>query len=206
MYSMSNSAEVAALATADDGVRVATQAVWDEQTRPTAPVADPDATYLPHDVATAAHLVDVHDLLRRELAQIRALVAAVLDGELTPGEARAGLHETSLKQHAWNLGAYCANYCRFVTQHHMLEDVAVFPHLRRSDPALGDVLDRLEQEHHVIHEVIDLLDREIVRYDLDRSDAAPLGAALDTLTDALRSHLSYEERELMIPLARHGLH
>ncbi len=39
-----------------------------------------------------------------------------------------------------------------VTTHHTLEDIGVFPHLRRADPQLGPVLDRLVEEHHVIHE------------------------------------------------------
>ncbi|MEO6867044.1 MAG: hemerythrin domain-containing protein [Gaiellales bacterium] len=193
------------LVTPDPGVRHGGGEPWDETTRPSAPAPDPASRYTAHEVAVGAHLVDVHNHLRGELDQIRTLVTAVLDGSITPGEARASIHETSLAQHAWNLGAYCVSYCRVVEQHHTLEDVLVFPHLRAADPALAPVIDRLEQEHQVIHEVLELMDREIVRFDLDRSNVAPLAAALDTLTDALASHLSYEERELVEPLARHGM-
>jgi len=40
---------------------------------------------------------------------------------------------------------------------------------------------------------------------VNAADAAALRAAVDLLTDALLSHLSYEERELVEPLARHGM-
>jgi hypothetical protein len=33
-----------------------------------------------------------------------------------------------------------------------------------------------------------------------------VGRAMDLLTDALLSHFSYEERELVEPLARHGFY
>lgn len=45
----------------------------------------------------------------------------------------------------------------------MLGDASVFPHLRRSEPGLGPVLDRLHEEHAVIHEVHEQFDRAVVR-------------------------------------------
>jgi hypothetical protein len=40
----------------------------------------------------------------------------------------------------------------------------------------------------------------------NREDFEPLQRALDLLTDALLSHLSYEEHELVEPLARLGFY
>ncbi len=180
-------------------------ATWDESTRPT--LAEPaDASYTPHQLATAQHLVEVHDHLRSELDRLRGLVDDVRRGLLTVGEARAGVQAMTLRQNNWTLGAYCQSYCGFVNGHHTLEDTGIFPHLRRAEPALEPVVDRLHEEHQVIHHLLDAVDRALV--DLVREgDAEALDAleqTIDLLADRLRSHLSYEERELRGPLARHG--
>jgi hemerythrin-like domain-containing protein len=111
----------------------------------------------------------------------------------------------TMRQNDWILGAYCESYCRIVTMHHTLEDRSVFPHLRRADPRLAAVLDRLADEHRVIHEVLEGVDRALVAYIAAPEEGlSGLRAAVDLLSDALLSHLSYEERELVEPLARLG--
>lgn len=96
---------------------------------------------------------------------------------------------------------YCATYCTLVTQHHWGEDVEIFPRLRRGDDALAPVLDRLEEEHIVIHRLLDEIDATLVRIVTGHAGPADLGLVVDRLTDALLSHLSYEERELLAPMA-----
>jgi hypothetical protein len=64
------------------------------------------------------------------------------------------------------------------------------------------VLDRLSAEHRVIHEVLNRVDAALVATVSDPKGIAELGDAVDLLTDTLLSHLSYEERELVEPLAR----
>ena len=93
----------------------------------------------------------------------------------------------TMRQNNWTLGAYCEAYCGLVTQHHGLEDQAVFPHLRRSDPGLGPVLDRLTEEHVIIHEVIEGVDRALVRLVREPGGLDELDEAVDVLTDTLQS-------------------
>ena len=67
------------------------------------------------------------------------------------------------------------------------------------------VIDRLEEEHEVIHDVLDDVDRALVAFVADEDGALDrLRSVVDLLTDTLLSHLSYEERELLHPLARYG--
>jgi hypothetical protein len=54
----------------------------------------------------------------------------------------------------------------------------------------------------VIHDVIERMDRALVGFVADAANSAELRDAVDQLTDTLLSHLSYEERELVEPLAR----
>jgi hemerythrin-like domain-containing protein len=114
----------------------------------------------------------------------------------------------TLRQNNWTLGAYCQSYCGFVNGHHTLEDAAVFPHLRAAEPELAPVVDRLHDEHQVIHHLLDALDRALVDLVRDEEPSAldALEETLDLLADRLLSHLAYEERELRGPLARHGFY
>ncbi len=124
--------------------------------------------------------------------------------------ARSAINTMTMRQNNWTLGAYCESYCRIVTGHHSLEDHSMFRYLRRADPAAAPVVDRLAEEHVVIHDVLEQVDRALV--ELVSVPAGGTGEALerfsltvDLLTDTLLSHLSYEERELLHPLAQHGM-
>ncbi|MEV4177601.1 LLM class flavin-dependent oxidoreductase [Nonomuraea sp. NPDC049709] len=191
--------------TPDDGVRLTDVRVWDESTRPTAPRPDPGRPYTARERANGRHLIDVHDHLRAELAQLRDLADQVAAGVLDPGAARSHISTMTMRQNNWTLGAYCETYCRLVTMHHSAEDAMLFPQLRRTEPGLAPVLDRLREEHHAIHKVLEQVDRALVAFVTDPAGLTGLRAAVDLLTDSLLSHLSYEERELVEPLARHGL-
>ena len=199
-------------ATPDDGTRLTGELAWDEASRPTSPEpADAPATFTRAQLAAPQHLVDVHDHLRGELTRVRDVADQVRAGHLDVGQARSVLNTMAMRQNTWTLGAFCQSYCRIVTGHHTLEDRSVFPHLRRAEPGVAPVLDRLQEEHEVIAEVLDRLDRALVSLagedGYGRSGQAALdelSASVDLLTDTLLSHLSYEERELGGPLARHG--
>lgn len=195
----------AVVPTPDDGVRLRAEQPWDDTTRPVGPPIDGLRTYTAHELASGRHLVDVHDHLRRELTRLRDLMEQVLDKSVDVGAARSELNAMTMRQNNWTLGTYCESYCRLVATHHMLEDRAVFPHLRRADPRLGPVLDRLQDEHEVIHEILEGLDRALVEFVGSPDGAAELRESVDLLTDALLSHLSYEERELVEPIARSGI-
>jgi alkanesulfonate monooxygenase SsuD/methylene tetrahydromethanopterin reductase-like flavin-dependent oxidoreductase (luciferase family) len=192
--------------TPDDGTRRSSRQVWDESTRPTGPAADPERTYTPHEQASGQHLIDVHDGLRAELAQVHDLIDQVAAGTMDVGTARSHINTMTMRQNKWTLGTYCEAYCRIVTTHHTLEDGSLFPHLRRADPRLAPVIDRLEQEHHAIQGVLEGVDRALVAFVATPDGMTELRAAVDLLGDTLLSHLAYEERELVEPIARLGLH
>jgi hemerythrin-like domain-containing protein len=192
--------------TPDDGARLSDAEPWDEVSRPSGPAPDPGRRYTRAQLAAGQHLVDVHDHLRAELTQLRDLIEQVARGTLDVGAARSFINQMTMRQNDWTLGAYCAQYCRVVATHHTLEDQSVFPHLKRSDPELVPVIDRLEEEHHVIARVLDQVDRALVAMVSEDDGMRKLRAAVDLLTDTLLSHLSYEERELVEPLARLGFY
>jgi alkanesulfonate monooxygenase SsuD/methylene tetrahydromethanopterin reductase-like flavin-dependent oxidoreductase (luciferase family) len=196
--------------TADDGRRLSASLPWREDDRPVTTKPD-DAAYTPAQQAVPQHLVDVHDHLRSELAQVRDVIDQVRRGLLSVGQARSVINTMTMRQNTWTLGAYCESYCRIVTGHHTLEDRGIFPHLRSRQPGLAPVIDRLEEEHHVIADVLEQVDEALVGMvgadgygTVGREALDELQRAVDLLTDTLLSHLAYEERELVHPLAQHG--
>jgi hemerythrin-like domain-containing protein len=197
-----HSAALGVVPTPDPGERLSDERVWDESARPhrPAPVA---AGYSDAGRANAQHLVDVHDHFRQELSQLRELVRRVAGGEVEVGDARSALQSMAIRQNRWTLGTFCETYCRAVTSHHTLEDVALFPRLRRADRQLVPVIDRLAEEHEAIAAVLDRVDAALVSMvGNPASGIEAVQRAVDLLTDTLLSHLSYEERELVEPLAR----
>ena len=128
-------------------------------------------------------------------------------GSTDPAAARSFINRMTIRQNNWTLGAFCESYCRAVTGHHTLEDSSVFPHLRSRDEALSSVLDRLGDEHEVIAEILERIDRALVALVAGEEDAmVRVNDAVALLSDAMASHLSYEEQELVEPLARVGFY
>ena len=183
---------------------------WDETTRPRYP-APADAAYTEAQQAYPQHLIDIHDALRAELTQLRDVVDQVRRGLLQVGQARSVINTMTMRQNNWTLGAYCESYCRIVTGHHTLEDRSMFAFLRQRDPdaapggrpagrgARGDRRRARAGRPRPGRAGR----RRAARGERTAWRSSP--SAVDLLTDTLLSHLSYEERELLHPLAQHGL-
>ncbi len=180
--------------------------LWDESARPRRQPSRDDVAYTARGRAVGEHLIEVHDSLRSELSAVRDVLDQVRQGTTEAATARSVINDLTMRQNDWTLGAYCASYCRIVTGHHSLEDASIFPHLRAAEDELAPVIDRLAEEHVVIHDVLERLDRQLVAFIAHPDDFTGLQHALDLLTDTLLSHLAYEEDQLVEPLARLGFY
>ncbi|MEV6823414.1 hemerythrin domain-containing protein [Amycolatopsis sp. NPDC051102] len=191
--------ELTAVPTPVSDVRLSPDRLWDERTRPQAPPPEAGRRYTPREQAGGRRLIEVHNYLRTELARLRTLMSDVSAGAIGPAAARAALHALALWPAETQLAGSCRAFCRIVLLHHHREDTDLFPRLRAFEPPLGPVVARLEQEHEALHGLVERIDRTLVAEPLD---VPALRATVDLLTDALLSHLSYEEHELVEPLAR----
>ncbi|WP_433274086.1 nitroreductase/quinone reductase family protein [Actinosynnema sp. CS-041913] len=118
----------------------------------------------------------VHDAFRRELAVIRAEVAAA--GPRLGAQLRIN----------------CLTFCQGMEFHHRVEDGGMFPALNERYPELDAAIARLRAEHVRIAELLEEL-RAVVSGD----GGEDLLGRVDGLIAELEAHLTYEEEQL-IPL------
>lgn len=142
-------------------------------------------------------LLYIHTLLRRDLETVRELGADARDG-LSAETILEEIRELETNSPLWQLRFGCWHYCRFVHHHHTLEDAALFPRVRRADPSLGKVIDKLEEDHLVVHHISERIVSIAERVPTDVSGIAryELVQALNDLERHLLGHLDFEERSI----------
>jgi hypothetical protein len=161
----------------------------------------------PFGVLMHRQLKLVHQMLRSDLAVCRTLADAVASGAPAT-EVTEQIAALQTRSPIWTLQLNCLYHCRIVHAHHGLEDADMFPALRRSNPELTAVVDKLEADHRAISDLLDdveasageLDDVEASAGELDDSEANParrrLVAALSRLEEDLLAHLAYEEQSI----------
>jgi hypothetical protein len=142
-------------------------------------------------------LLAVHTHLRRDLATVRRLADEARNG-LPPRDIVEQIRTLETSSPLWRLKFGCLHYCRFVHLHHTLEDAALFPMVRKHDPSLGRVVDRLEEDHLTVHHITERIAAVADRVATDASgkSRSQLVQALTDLEDHLLAHLAFEEESL----------
>lgn len=142
-------------------------------------------------------LLWIHGILRQDLEVVRRLAVDVAEGR-APEEVQVEVANLQTNSPLWRLKAGCLYYCRFVHMHHTLEDTHFFPALRRTNPALEPVVDKLEADHRRVADLCDEVGaaaRELTREDTPAVRASVV-EALNALRDSLLAHLAYEEEQV----------
>ncbi|HET8524492.1 MAG TPA: hemerythrin domain-containing protein [Thermomicrobiales bacterium] len=142
-------------------------------------------------------LLAIHAYLRRDLQTVRRLADEARNG-LSPDAILAEIRELKTNSPLWRLKFGCMHYCRFVHAHHTIEDAAVFPMVRKHDPSLSGMVDRLEEDHLAVHHITERIAAvadEVVT-DASGERRSQLVAALSDLEDHLLAHLALEEKTL----------
>jgi len=150
----------------------------------------------PFGVAIHRQLKMVHQMLRDDLALCRELASDVAAGALSEEIVQ---RVASLKNRSpiWTLRVNCLYHCRVVHAHHHAEDAEMFPALRRSNPELSVVVDKLESDHRVISGRLDEVEAAADALELEGTGGTAtrehLVRALSDLADLLLVHLAFEE-------------
>ena len=151
----------------------------------------------PFGVLMHRQLKLIHQMLRSDLAVCRDLALEVAAGAPAAGVAEQ-IAALQTRSPIWTLQVNCLYHCRVVHAHHGHEDADMFPALRRSNPELSAVVDKLEADHRAISALLD--DVEESARDLDDTTVNParrrLVTALGRLEEDLLAHLAYEEASI----------
>ncbi len=144
-----------------------------------------------------AELRWVHERIRHDLRICSDLAARVAEGA-SPEEVRAEIESLQTSSPLWKLRINCLYYCRFVHSHHHIEDVALFPAIRGTNPELGDVVDRLEADHRTVSARLDEVEAAADALVVDDTAAvrARVVACLGDLGADLLAHLAFEEESI----------
>jgi hypothetical protein len=156
----------------------------------------------PQGEAMVAELKWIHAMIRRDLRTVRQMAADAAAG-LPAQDIAARLRTLATGGPLWQLKINCLQYCRFVHMHHHAESVLLFPELRRTNPALNPVVDKLEADHLAVSGLLDDVEtaaRELGEQE-DPATRERLIGALQQLSDDLLAHLDYEEENISGTLA-----
>ena len=147
--------------------------------------------------ALVAELKWVHDMIRRDLRTVRQMAADTAAGR-PADEVRAGIRSLATSGPLWQLKINCLHYCRFVHSHHGAESMALFPALRRANPELEPVVDKLEADHRSVAVLLGEVETaaQALRDSEDPGQRERLTLALHSLSETLLAHLSFEEDQI----------
>ncbi|WP_194764563.1 hemerythrin domain-containing protein [Microbacterium sp. UFMG61] len=135
----------------------------------------------------ADRLIAWDEELRRAHIRLRAALDAT----------RSALdHDSDTHGVASDLALFCIGFCSALDGHHLSEDRALFPVLREEHPELGDVIDKLMQDHSMLAHLLGGL-RAAVE---SGENAETIERHLDGIGAIMESHFRYEEREILTPL------
>lgn len=148
-----------------------------------------------------AELRWIHGILRDNLATIRDIVDRI-NGGAAAEQIKAEIDEFAATSAVWTLRINCLRYCSLVHAHHHGEDTHFFPGLRRANPDLCPVIDKLEADHIAISDYLDKVEASAKRILVDESARVELAGALNALAEHLLTHLDYEETNLNPTLRR----
>lgn len=135
-----------------------------------------------HEPADIRSMGIVHSALRRDLERTRMVVSA------TP-------HPDEKRRRA--VASHMLWMMHFLHVHHTGEDVGLWPLVRSKNPAAGDLLDRMDEDHKRIAPAITAMEDAARAYRDDPSARERFVEALTGLRAVLLPHLEREEREMM---------
>ncbi len=153
--------------------------------------------FAPPEEGMFRELLYIHTHLRRDLQTVRRLANETRDG-LSPETILAEIRNLETNSPLWRLKYGCMRYCRFVHTHHTIEDAMLFPAIRKQSPALARVVDKLEEDHLVVHHITERIAALAVRVPGDASGISrfELANTLVELEEHLLTHLAFEEQSI----------
>ena len=151
------------------------------------------------------HLAAIHRMHLRDMQRLAHVLEQVEQGAVSPEVFAQEVSNVELTHNMRIFGTMCGRECQVLTFHHDAEEHMIFPQLEQQNiQALSRVVDRLKQEHLIVHELITRLETatQALVQNPDEQNFARIIATFRQLHTVVVSHFGYEETELREALGR----
>ena len=151
------------------------------------------------------HLAAIHRMHLRDMQRLTHMLEQVEQGAVSPEVFAQEVSNVELTHNMRMFGTMCGRECQVLTFHHDAEEHMIFPQLEKQNiQALSRVVERLKQEHLIVHELITRLETaaQALVQNPDEHNLAKTKATFAQLHTVVISHFGYEETELRQALGR----
>jgi hypothetical protein len=179
-------------------------AFLDDATRPKAPKIE---GVTPAQRRQGKRLALIHDYHLSQMNEVRWVMEQVEAGAQSAATLLEAISSLQMAANYRLFGNLCGQECQMLTAHHTIEDYSIFPLLRHGSDGLTKVVDRLSQEHLIIHQLLEALEDKAVNAvnEPGAETFSELKAAFLALDRVVRSHFGYEQEELEEALGYFGI-
>ncbi|MCZ4271476.1 hemerythrin domain-containing protein [Maritalea porphyrae] len=141
------------------------------------------------------HLRAIHEHHRRNMRMMAGMLEGVRKGDTSASELHAHIKDNPIVENYRVFGNLCGQHCQLVNGHHSIEDAHMFPALEGKNAALDKIVQRLREEHEVVHALLIKLAGEAEKLIKDPSESQFDATVLahERLATLLLSHFGYEE-------------
>ena len=153
-----------------------------------------------------AHLAAIHRMHLHDMNRMGAFLEHLKQGKMTPAEFSNRVKDSELSKNMKMFGTLCGRECQVLNFHHDAEEQMIFPELERQNiAALSRVVERLRQEHFVVHELLRRLDvaADKLLQDTSTGNFDEITQVFEQLHKVVKSHFGYEETELRDALGKY---
>ena len=167
----------------------------DDATRPKAPRIEGITEAQRHH---GKSLALIHNYHLAQMNEVRRMMERVEAGEQNAATLVDAISSMQMVANYRMFGNLCGRECHMLTLHHAIEDESIFPVLREGSDGLRKVVERLRQEHAIVHQLLERLHAHAVEAVKEPGPEtfAALKTAFLALDRVVRSHFGYEQEEL----------
>ena len=151
------------------------------------------------------HLAAIHRMHLQDMNRMGIFLEHLKQGKITAVAFADSINKIELNQNMRMFGTLCGRECQVLIFHHDAEEQMIFPELERQNiDALSKIVQRLRQEHLVVHELLKRLEEAADKLikDTSTSNFDEITEIFEQLHKVVKSHFGYEETELREALGK----
>ncbi len=140
----------------------------------------------------------IHDYHLAQMNEVRWMMEQVEAGEQSAATLVDAISSMQMAANYRIFGNLCGRECHMLKLHHTIEDESIFPVLREGSDGLRSVVERLSEEHAIVHQLLERLHAHAIKavQEPGGETFAAVKAAFLALDRVVRSHFGYEQEEL----------